>query len=322
MALANPPVPFSALALLLLLLAISTSAFAPPRLIPGTARPGIDGPAAATPRGTALGAQILIDLVDEYQYLSSSFPLETQSATLGTFAGVGDVIAQSKTNRGAPAPETIGANKPEKRYDPTRSGRFVLKGLGSGLIWATWFPFADGWSNAITADALSSLAVTDAGIAHTVAKTITSLLLEQFVACPVVYSLWDIPFPALLAGVPLSRIPGMIRDKIPGLLWDNAKVWTFANILIYNLPVNWRVFAVSIVEIFWASIVSSVATKGTEGGGNMAEEDEQVRMNEEIMDEIMDIIADEQKEKLEVLSAKVLSGGTNLIETKPEKEND
>jgi len=135
------------------------------------------------------------------------------------------------------------------------------------------------------------LSVEDVGTAHQVAKTASSILMEQFLACPVVYSLWDIPVPALLAGTPPARIPGIVRDKVPGLLLDNAKVWTVANVIVYNLPVQWRVFAVSVAEIFWASIVSSVATSGTSAVGFI-----------EAQDSIIDQIKDEKSGKVDALS--------------------
>lgn len=239
---------------------------------------------------TCLRAQIFVDLVNEYQYLSSTFPLPTESATFGTFAGVGDAIAQKTNNEDV---------EEEKRaYDKKRTGRFFLKGLGSGLIWSQWYPLVDGWSDVTTAYALSELGVEDIGTIHTVAKTASSILMEQFIACPIVYSLWDIPVPALLAGIAPTKIPAIVKEKVPGLLWDNAKVWTVANVIVYNLPVQWRVFAVSVAEIFWASIVSSVATSSSSSI---------VSTNsspfEEEQDALIDLMADEKRGKIEALSS-------------------
>lgn len=239
---------------------------------------------------SSLEAQIFVDLINEYQYLSSAFPLPTDSATFGTFAGVGDAIAQKKE-------QTIEEKGTEEKsssssFDGDRTQRFILKGLGAGIIWAQWYPLVDGWSDVSSAYVLTEwLSVEDVGTAHQVAKTASSILMEQFLACPVVYSLWDIPVPALLAGTPPARIPGIVRDKVPGLLLDNAKVWTVANVIVYNLPVQWRVFAVSVAEIFWASIVSSVATSGTSAVGFI-----------EAQDSIIDQIKDEKSGKVDALS--------------------
>lgn len=253
---------------------------------------------------SSLNAQIFVDLLNEYQYLTQTFPLPTQSATFGTFAGVGDAIAQQKEISQAEEPDCIEGEEDciadevpdnffatatgivdetinsdvtdtdDQSFDPKRTQRFVLKGLGAGLIWSQWYPLVDGWTDISSSYVLIDvLTMDDIGTAHTVAKTISSILMEQFIACPIVYSLWDIPVPALLAGTEPSKIPSLVKDKVPGLLLDNAKVWTLVNVVVYNLPVQWRVFAVSIAEIFWASIVSSVATSGESQTGFVDSQD-------------------------------------------------
>lgn len=252
---------------------------------------------------TCIEAQIFVDLVNEYQYLTATFPLPTQSATFGTFAGVGDALAQKTeqnkvneqddetiTSETTIAIEESSNNEKEAAsYDGKRTQRFVLKGLGAGLIWSQWYPLVDGWSDTASANILTDLlAVEDVGTAHTIAKTALSILMEQFIACPIVYSLWDIPVPALLAGVEPSKVPGMVKQKVPGLLLDNAKVWTLANIVVYNLPVQYRVFAVSVCEVFWASIVSRVATSGTSSVAFV-----------EAQDALLTEMADEKREKVE-----------------------
>ena len=40
---------------------------------------------------------------------------------------------------------------------------------------------------------------------------------------------------------------------------SNAKVWTLANLVIYNSPVEWRPVVANFVDILWQSIVSDVA---------------------------------------------------------------
>lgn len=240
---------------------------------------------------TSLRAQIFVDLINEYQYLTSTFPLPTDSATFGTFAGMGDALAQ-KTNKG-----NEDAEEEKRRYDKKRTGRFVLKGLGAGLIWAQWYPLVEGWSDVTTAYALAELDIENVGNIHTVMKTVSSILMEQFIACPIVYSLWDIPVPALLEGTAPTRIPAIVKEKVPGLLWENAKVWTVANIIVYNIPVQWRVFVVSIAEIFWASIVSSVASSSSTSSARTSSSP-----FEEEQDALIGEMADEKREKVEALS--------------------
>jgi hypothetical protein len=280
---------------------------------------------------SSLKAQIFVDLLNEYQYLTQTFPLPTQSATFGTFAGVGDAIAQQKeisqaepdciegeeeciadeipddffSAATATVEETINSDitTDDQSFDPKRTQRFFLKGLGAGLIWSQWYPLVDGWSDITSSYVLIDvLTIDDIGTAHTVAKTISSILMEQFIACPIVYSLWDIPVPALLAGTEPSKIPSLVKDKVPGLLLDNAKVWTIVNVVVYNLPVQWRVFAVSIAEIFWASIVSSVATSGETQTGFV-----------DSQDALLGQIVDDKVEK--VVEAATLTS-TTLIENR------
>jgi len=285
-------------------------------------------------KATNLNAQIFVDLLNEYQYLTNTFPLPTQSATFGTFAGVGDALAQQKeiskqsgddvqeenidsvmetTASTTTIEEEINSENDNvidsssssssslSSFDGKRTQRFVLKGFGAGLIWSQWYPVVDGWSDISSSYFLAGIGYDDIGTAHTIAKTVSSILMEQFIACPIVYSLWDIPIPAILAGADLKSIPQLVKDKVPGLLLDNAKVWTLVNIIVYNLPVQWRVFAVSIAEIFWASIVSSVATSGAS----------QVAFIES-QDALLGQIVDNKVEK--VVDATLLSNATSLVE--------
>lgn len=40
---------------------------------------------------------------------------------------------------------------------------------------------------------------------------------------------------------------------------SNAKVWTLANVIIYNSSVEWRPVIANVVDVLWQSIVSDVA---------------------------------------------------------------
>ena len=95
------------------------------------------------------------------------------------------------------------------------------------------------------------------------AQTVSAILLEQFVACPLIYSLWDIPFPMIMNGAPVESVPGQVKQKIGPLLTENAKVWCVLNIVIYNLPVQYRLPTMSVADIFWQSVIASVAAEAT-----------------------------------------------------------
>jgi len=92
-----------------------------------------------------------------------------------------------------------------------------------------------------------------------IATTTLSILIEQFVWCPVVYGTFEIPVSTLLNGGALSAVPREVEANLNGLLLRNAQVWTLANVAIYNAPVAWRPAVSNCVDILWQSIVADVA---------------------------------------------------------------
>merc|ERR1712232_532314 len=50
-----------------------------------------------------------------------------------------------------------------------------------------------------------------------------------------------------------------IKTKLCDMLIENAKLWTLVNILIYNVPVQFRAPVGNIMDIVWQSIVSDFA---------------------------------------------------------------
>jgi hypothetical protein len=196
-------------------------------------------------------------LLQAYSYASSHYYLVTQSVTMSMFSGLGDIIAQSLERR-----KNVGRDAVQY-HDWTRTKRFFMKGLGCGLIWTAWYQIAEVWSDAITnflqstilgAHALSPRLILRV---HTVLFTITSILLEQFIASPIIFALWDIPLLSYLHGVPLAKLPGEVRRKLIPLLIANAKLWTLVNILIYNVPLQYRVAALSMADLAWQTILST-----------------------------------------------------------------
>lgn len=107
-------------------------------------------------------------------------------------------------------------------------------------------------------------------------RTLVSILLDQFLASPVIIALWEIPVPALLsttlgkdkdkgATVVVQEISHDIQTKLPQLLLENAKIWTLANAIIYNLPLQYRVLASSCTDVIWQSILSQYNNHGCVG---------------------------------------------------------
>jgi hypothetical protein len=119
---------------------------------------------------------------------------------------------------------------------------------------------AETWGEALTLWFVGQTKLSsDSSSIHTFVKTIVSILLEQFIACPIIYGLWDLPILSIMHGSPLASIPGIVRQKLLKLLIANAKLWPVLNIVIYNIPLRFRVFVLSIALIFWESLVSSIS---------------------------------------------------------------
>ena len=171
-------------------------------------------------------------------------PLATESVTAGCMAGLGDYLAQRKS---------------KKPYNPKRSIHFILKGLGEGIMWSIWYHKADRWVATLTEMAVGSGWLAPGMTA--VYRTIWSLLLDLFVACPLIFGLWDIPFPAMMSGTPLREIPRQIKSKLGELLVASVKLWMPVNVLIYNSPLRYRVLMMATADVFWQSIVSAVTSR-------------------------------------------------------------
>jgi len=138
------------------------------------------------------------------------------------------------------------------------------KGCVGGVIWACWYDELDGFldqDNTFNFFKLFGI-VTDQWIKPYLGafKTILSILIEQFLWCPIVFGLFEIPVSTFLNGGDLSSVKKEVDSKLGSLLISNAKIWTFANLLIYGvIPVDYRPIISNIVDVGWQSIVSSVS---------------------------------------------------------------
>lgn len=138
------------------------------------------------------------------------------------------------------------------------------KGCVGGVIWACWYDELDGFldqDNTFNFFKLFGI-VTDQWIKPYLGafKTILSILIEQFLWCPIVFGLFEIPVSTFLNGGDLSSVKNEVDSKLGSLLISNAKIWTFANLLIYGvIPVDYRPIISNIVDVGWQSIVSSVS---------------------------------------------------------------
>ncbi len=181
-------------------------------------------------------------------------------------------------------------------YDVQRTMHYVFKGLGGGCMWSVWFSYSDPISLDLTrrllelyvflpssgqteldyaivsgdidvATAASQLlfthapllAVSGCTLQHII-HVVICIVLEQFFVCPLFYTVWDIPIPALLSGSPIRQIPAQIQAKLVPLLIANAKVWTPANIITYSLPSEYRVLFASMTDVIWQTILSDITS--------------------------------------------------------------
>lgn len=213
-------------------------------------------------------------------------PLATKSLTAGALCGVGDALAQSRNSGNE---KNTNENETTKSYDLLRTLRFAAKGCLGGILWSFWYDQIDGFlrfredfevggTSVVVVDgepsrSLSLYALTGAVFpvganasflafakAHLAAvTTVISILMEQFLWCPLVYGTFEIPIATLLNGGDVASIQGEVKGKLNGLLVSNAKVWTLANLLIYNAPLEWRLLIGNCIDIFWQSIVADVA---------------------------------------------------------------
>jgi len=208
--------------------------------------------------GSCGTSSLSLSLLDTYCLCLQDYPLPTQAITASFMAGAGDILAQISSSFTSSS-TAIGFNASSRQkvqpllfsvlfsssttlptlptlpsistapLDFTRLQRFMLKGLGGGLLWSFWFSTSDRLVAGILeqlqwlpTSSSATLVVVD------VVRTAAFILLEQFLWCPIVFSLWEIPVPYLLASSEekqrLGPMSEQIQTKLPRLLVDNAKV--------------------------------------------------------------------------------------------------
>ncbi|CAB9518745.1 expressed unknown protein [Seminavis robusta] len=210
-------------------------------------------------------------MANQYNSWLTHYPLLTHCMTASSLSGLGDVIAQLSYWQFQQLEQiSVSFKESDFQLDRERLGRFMLKGLGGGMIWAFWFDVNEQWTNQLMQYPFSNAGGTSTGTltewlaslggdsAVMLGKTVTALLLEQFVGAPIIFAFWEIPVPTLLSPAKdNSSIPRQVQEKLPVLLVDNAKIWTFANMFVYSAPLEYRVLISSLVDILWQSIVSA-----------------------------------------------------------------
>lgn len=158
--------------------------------------------------------------VEMYGELLETSPLFTKALTSASLFGLSDLLAQNPT---------------KGEVSPRRVMRFMATGLGSGVAWHYWY----GIEEAMTLGLPESVML----------QTAAGIFLEQFVMCPLYFALYLIPFVSVQTGLPPRDVPKEVGEKLPSLLVANAKLWTPANLVIYNLPIEWRCIGSNAVDV-------------------------------------------------------------------------
>ncbi|OEU16935.1 hypothetical protein FRACYDRAFT_239531 [Fragilariopsis cylindrus CCMP1102] len=226
---------------------------------------------AACDISSAMELPVVNELVSSYGYCLKNHFFPTQSITNAVLTMVGDGFAQSKensdnnSNSQEQEQEQQQQQNQESVYDPKRGMTYFFKGLGSGILWAIWFEQADVLSKELTQSTLShyhipSLPSQQQHI-ETALQTIISILMEQFLICPILFATWDIPITSIMSGTDVKQIPKQIDDKLIPLLTANAKVWTLVNVITYNIPLQYRLLFTSGASIVSETINSGITSK-------------------------------------------------------------
>jgi len=189
----------------------------------------------------------------------------SNAATTATGTMTTDTTTPSTSVRGfvKKKKNTKSSSSSSSSIDRKRSLTFVGKGLVEGVIWSFWYHQSDR----IIARFMSTLVDSqwiptgDGSPLFILIRTFLALLTDFGIACPIIFSLWDIPLPALARGIPLRMIPRQIRIKLPEMMWASIKLWMLADIVIYNSPVRYRVLIMSTADVFWQAVVSTIATR-------------------------------------------------------------
>jgi len=217
-------------------------------------------------------------ITSAYTNSLTEYPLLTKSVTGFFLCGIGDVLAQSRTT----------SDTPQEQFDWKRLLRFSSKGAFGTIIWVQWYNLSDVFVNTLPLmNNVSSDGINDPNIMTVAAilRTILLISMEQFIACPIAYGLWEIPVATMLNGAPVSEIKYEVKSKLGRMLIENAKIWTFANIIIYNVPVQFRAALGNLMDILWQSIVSDFAADcGTATTEECPiDEDDKMTMTDEVV---------------------------------------
>jgi hypothetical protein len=239
-------------------------------------------------------------IAEAYSNSLEQYPFVTKGTTGFFLCGIGDVLAQVQGRESSPDDQTSSDISMLEQINWPRLARFATKGFFGTSIWAAWYDYSDYLLNSdhILTVLQSAGIIEPSNTVKNMARTGMLIILEQFVFCPIIYGIWEIPVSTLLNGAPPSRIQYEVKDKLGDMLIENAKVWTLANIFIYNAPLQYRTAMANVMDIIWQSIVSDFAADC----GNGDKEDVDIGFKEGLVVAMND-------ESLELVGNKAMMNG-------------
>lgn len=181
--------------------------------------------------------------LETFDYCLAHHQLPTESTLSACLAVLGDTAAQLRA-----------ANNVSS-LDWRRTNAFFIKGAVAGVLWSRWYAFVDPIGRAWA----SCLSPADNWTESV--RIVLSVCMDLFVFCPLLFCTWDLPFPMLARGDPLESIPSKVQAKIGAILQDNTRVWMVPNLIIYSLPMHYRVVVTSCIDAVWQMMLSDALAK-------------------------------------------------------------
>lgn len=221
---------------------------------------------------------------DSYSNALVKFPFTTKGITAFFLYALSDVIAQIQSLE--KKIQSIQEKKEHHTQDTEnefkipladklsalnmpRLLKFSIKGVFGTSVWELWFDYSEKLLDRRNVTRLLKIAglkdgsggssITISRMAEKSTQVFLMILLEQFVASPLYFGLFELPISTILNGAPLSRIPHEIEEKLVSMLYANFQVWTPANVVVYSAPLKYRTVICNIFNIFWQIIVSNFA---------------------------------------------------------------
>jgi len=183
-----------------------------------------------------------------YQQSFESHPHYTLAVTNGTLNALGDVVAQSVQL--LTSSQSNGYHQPT--YDPARTIRFFIFGVGMGPLIGRWnaflerrFPLRIGRPSRLISNSRVSIA--------SLTKRVSS---DQLLMAPIGLALF-LASMGLMEGRDPQHIRGKFKDLYTKAVIANWQVWPLAQLINFRfMPLAYRVPFQSTCGVFWTLYLS------------------------------------------------------------------